>query len=657
MNLLSKNVNADQLHTSNRAYDLRSRLTQLTYPDGSVVDRTYTDRNQLHTVKWNNNLVHTRTYDAGARLATTTHGNGVVSTFGYRQSGANKDNLLASIETPLVAGATNGVGDYSYTYDANKNKTSESITGTLSDYGFGTGSGGSTVYDDEDRLTTWKRSDGNLDRSWDLSKVGDWKSVTENGATENRTHTPAHEIATIAPAGSQPAAVSHDAKGNLTVRPAFQPDPHQPPASTAFVWDFDNRLASATVPSGSSGIEGTHTYTYDATGRRVSKVVDDATANGGAGQTTTTLFVCSDQQVICEYTVAPTNTIDVNSPEQQYVYASYIDEPILKDGTFATGTGIVYYHRNQQYSITALTDSTGTVVERYAYSPYGETTILDGVGTVLPATAFGNRYTYTGRRFDAETGLFYFRARMYSPTLGRFISRDPLGFVDGMSLYYGFFVPSGLDPTGTDWFGTGDCGRKYTNKFKLSLSFMSKGEKPDPLYLGTIFQNSRFPVAVSWNMASGGTITTQDCWKCCGDSHKVEYKKESISAFLTGQISFKLKAPNLAFKVKGAIGLVANGKMKREGPDCFGKTKMEGCITVKLSGNVKLCIEDPAGFLSGCVGIKASGGIKNCGDGWKWTGGDFEVYGEACAVWGIYCHQQPIWSPTGGSDSDPVFLD
>jgi len=57
-------------------------------------------------------------------------------------------------------------------------------------------------------------------------------------------------------------------------------------------------------------------------------------------------------------------------------------------------------------------------------------------------------YGYTGRRYDNETDLWYFRARFFDAELGRFISRDPLGYVDGMSMYRGYFVPGLVDPSG-----------------------------------------------------------------------------------------------------------------------------------------------------------------------------------------------------------------
>ena len=95
----------------------------------------------------------------------------------------------------------------------------------------------------------------------------------------------------------------------------------------------------------------------------------------------------------------------------------------------------LYYHRNQQYSIIALTDSAGAIQERYAYSAYGELTITNASGTRLSTSAVNNRYTYTGREWDSTIAQYYFRERMYDATLGRFCSRDPIGFEGGLNLF------------------------------------------------------------------------------------------------------------------------------------------------------------------------------------------------------------------------------
>jgi RHS repeat-associated protein len=74
-----------------------------------------------------------------------------------------------------------------------------------------------------------------------------------------------------------------------------------------------------------------------------------------------------------------------------------------------------------------LTNGAGAVVKTFSYDSYGS--ILDQTGTLV------NAYSYTGREFDAESGLYYYRARYYDPTIGRFIQEDPVGFEGGLNFY------------------------------------------------------------------------------------------------------------------------------------------------------------------------------------------------------------------------------
>jgi RHS repeat-associated protein len=133
-----------------------------------------------------------------------------------------------------------------------------------------------------------------------------------------------------------------------------------------------------------------------------------------------------------------------------------IDEPVVSQGA-GTGTTIYYFYRNQQYSITAVTTSTGTIAERYAYTAYGQPTILDASGTVLQTSNFSLRYSFTGREWDATLGLHHFRARWMSPSAGRFLGRDPIGFEGSPFNLYEFLGGEALteiDPTGKSC----DCG-------------------------------------------------------------------------------------------------------------------------------------------------------------------------------------------------------
>jgi RHS repeat-associated protein len=121
-----------------------------------------------------------------------------------------------------------------------------------------------------------------------------------------------------------------------------------------------------------------------------------------------------------------------------------------KKGYYRLSGGQRFYaHANHLYSVAALTDAAGSVVERYSYDAYGarKITAPDGI-TVRVVSSYNQQIGFTGRFFDRESGLYYFRSRYYSGSLGRFIGRDPLTYVDGYSLYGAYYIPNSIDPFG-----------------------------------------------------------------------------------------------------------------------------------------------------------------------------------------------------------------
>jgi RHS repeat-associated protein len=145
----------------------------------------------------------------------------------------------------------------------------------------------------------------------------------------------------------------------------------------------------------------------------------------------------------------------------------------------------MYALQDAKWNITALTDTSGAVIERFAYNPYGQSTVLDanfapdsdGISDVAW------EYRFTSREFDAETGLHHFRARFYHDGLGRFIGRDPLVYPDGYNTYAAWFVPSRLDPQGLD-----DCNIDIFVGHNFEATDWIDGYKdcPDSQFLGPV---------------------------------------------------------------------------------------------------------------------------------------------------------------------------
>lgn len=221
-----------------------------------------------------------------------------------------------------------------------------------------------------------------------------------------------------------------------------------------YAYDALNRLT--TVSSTASGTPQVAAYTYDALGRRVLKV----TSNGGIAGTivnATYRYLYDVNQIVEELLVSETTTT-----LRQFVWGQYIDELIQLNVPATTTTppltaGVYYPLQDLLYRTIATTNSSGSIVEAYDYDAYGNTLIYSGPGT--DGLWFTNddvtslqpmcEYLFTGRQYDPETEIYWYRARYYGSTIGRFLSRDAFTLLDPQLYQIAEATPATyLDPLG-----------------------------------------------------------------------------------------------------------------------------------------------------------------------------------------------------------------
>ena len=269
--------------------------------------------------------------------------------------------------------------------------------------------------------------------SWNLDSVGNWKKTTQtpvagSETTEARHHNKLHQITKAGP-----TALTHDSSGNIT-----------DDGSRLLAYDAMNRVKTITRKS-DSAILGT--YTYDAFGRRIQKVIADLGGGQGglSGNITagTTDYLYDGMQCVEERVI--------DSMTKQFVWGLYIDELL----EIKTPSNLYYPLQDLLYRTNVLTDSSGAIYEKFDYDAYGRTLIFDASDNAKSNPIC--EFLFTGRRFDPESELYFYRARYYNPELGRFLSRDPIGYKGGLGLYayVGSNPMTGTDPMGMwrlwDW--------------------------------------------------------------------------------------------------------------------------------------------------------------------------------------------------------------
>lgn len=420
------------------SYNIPGLTRMVTYPGGRFIVETTDLRSRLDKVDdaFSPPAIVQYTYDAGNRVLNRAYRNGTTATSTY-----NQNDWMLTYDHAL--GVT-PIATFGYAYDNERNKTFEQKTFTPA----APNDSEAYQYDGLNRLVDYRV--GTLvgstvpvpttQTSYSLDPVGNWNTKTTGPAgpvIETRVHDTVNQLVQI-----DATTISYDGNGNMVADGTF-----------TYVYDEENRLVRV-VRVSDSAIVGQ--YQYDALGRRVVKVASPAVGS------TTTVYFYDHARVVEEQD-------GVGATQATYVYGTYVDEVL----TMNRGAQTYYYHQNELWSSAAVTDSVGTVVERYAYDAYGSPTITDGAGAAVPPNAWGtphsdidNPYMFAGRQLDEETGLYFYRARYYDAFKGRFLQRDPVTYMDrlrrnplqgttGINLYEAF---NGNPLRFTDWNGMDNPG-------------------------------------------------------------------------------------------------------------------------------------------------------------------------------------------------------
>jgi len=449
-NLLSKTDRKGQ--TIQYSYDALNRLTQKLYPDSTAVNYTYDNDSRLTQVT-DPTGTYGFSYDRMGRLTSTTtqyafiSGRNFTNSYGYDAAsnrtgfgdpaggstsyGYDTLNRLTTL-TGSVA------GQFGFGYDALNRRTSLTRPNSVNtSYG----------YDSLSRLLSviHQANGTTLDgASYTYDNAGNRLSKTDylNSTSSVFAYDAVYQLTQVSQGGNATESYSFDAVGNRLSSLGLSPYQYNisnqltslpgttyaydnngnmvsktdSNGTTGFTWDYENRLTSVTLPGGG----GTVTFKYDPFGRRIQKSSASGIVN----------YLYDGANIVTEVDAAG-NTLAA------YAQGAGIDEPLAMWRAGATS----YYEADGLGSVTSLSAGS-TLSATYTYDAFGNPTASTGTLT--------NPFRYTGREWDSETHLYYYRARYYDPSVGRFTSEDAVRFLGGNNFYaYALNQPTTyIDPHG-----------------------------------------------------------------------------------------------------------------------------------------------------------------------------------------------------------------
>jgi RHS repeat-associated protein len=427
-----------------------SRLTSVTYPNGKVLTYNYasgvdSDISRLTSLSDSTGTLEGYAYLGLNTVVLRSHSQPGVDLTYIKQTGEASgdagdkyiglDRFDRVVDQRWIKTSTGVATDrFQYLYDRDGNRLYKNnlVNSAFSELYHTNGANG---YDNLNQIQAFAQgtlsasvSGGPLDtvatasasQSWSLDVMGNFASQTTNGTAVSRTHNKQNEITAV---GS--ATLTYDANGSMTTDEQGR----------TLKYDAWNRLVQIKDSSGTT----LATYTYDALGRRITIT---------ASSTTTDLYYSAAWQVLEERASG--------SWTAQYVWSPvYIDALILRDRP----TERYWVQQDANWNVTAIVNTSGAVVERYVYYPYGGVALYDASWNLESSNTHAWTYLFQSGRYD-WISEYSFRHRDFDAALGRWVESDPLGFAAGdTNLYRGEVnAPvNRIDPLGT--IPDGEAGR------------------------------------------------------------------------------------------------------------------------------------------------------------------------------------------------------
>ncbi|QDT31466.1 RHS repeat domain-containing protein [Thalassoglobus polymorphus] len=382
-------------------YDAVGNRSLMIDPDGGRFSYSYDSLNRIKIVENPQAERTTFSYDADSRRALKILANGTRASFTY--DAASNITTLANLKSDSSV-----ISKFDYQYDKAGNRT----VSLEAD-----GSRVTWSYDAKNQITEDYRT-GTVPyrNTFMYDPAGNRLLKNESGARTTYSYDAANQLSNSVDANGT-TTYTFDADGNQQLVQAPDND------RTTTTWDYENKTTLVELPSGIR-----NTMSYEPDGLRVK--LEESTG--------TKKFIWDDQNYLAE------------SDENDDINVVYTNEPNYYGNLVSQyrKSGVVwtpgFYHYEALGSTRQLTDNAETITDTYLYDAWGNVINSSG-STENPFQFTGNVGYYS----DVDTENQYIRARIYSPTIGRWCSIDPLGFVGGVNVYLAYFIPRFIDPSGT----------------------------------------------------------------------------------------------------------------------------------------------------------------------------------------------------------------